>query len=95
MGTDPAEFFRLTPRLFDLQIEARAAAALHEHERQIDIAYLNASLTRVKKMPPISKLKSKQKKAGSAKPMAWQDMLAAAAGWAATAGAIVPEGAPA
>ena len=61
--------------------DGAARAARSAREWDVQMAYLNASLGRAKKMPPLNKLLPK-KPVKRAKPADWKTMYQAAEAWA-------------
>lgn len=77
LGSDLDAFLRLTPRLFDLAVKARAQARRTDDERSITAAWNTAALGRMKRMPPLAKLLKPQEPQVARKARHWTKQLAA------------------
>lgn len=55
-GLPPDRFWTLTPRLYLLEIRGAADRLQRERRSQIEAAWLNATLSRAKKIPTLDKL---------------------------------------
>jgi hypothetical protein len=76
LGLDPGDFWSLTPRELALRTKGASRRLRHEHNEQMAIAYIAATLVMATKRPPLKKYLLPEDP-GPKRRKSWQEIKAA------------------